>query len=652
MKVVSIGDLVIDYYYKNGELLGVNGGMTSHNIIANLAKMGIKTGVYGVCGNDIMGNIAIKSLSDIGVDIENVDILDDINTRCFHVSYIDDGKNLTFTSKKRCPICNNKKWYDDSRINADKVLDKIDKEDLLIFDNLNEINQEIIDKSYNRKVIDLGQYFEFENLSNEEIVNKIKNKFEIVNFNERVWKYLLDRFAVKDDIQLYDLFDIKLITITMGKKGARFIFDREVIDFKLEQAVNEVDSTGAGDAFFASLIKDFVNNNLEISLELLPIWYENSVKLTCKVVKKMGARGHINSLYKIKRKNDICTCYSFNIISRKQIKRCNININNLKIRVINAMNSRAYDGIKKIDFKTAENYLFVGTGGSFAGAIFASKVINEMYGSNTYAMLPRDVVYRNNKLIDKVIMFSYSGTTSDLIEGTKGFSMDKKYIITKGEVQKIVLKTGISKNNIISYRTGTNKGKERGFLSFEGAVAPASLYLKYYLEDDNNIDVCQFVGDTMDYWDNYFKEKFKNNIIKEMIKKGNTINIFTGDYTTSATIDIESKIIESGILNCIVHEKKNFSHGRFINYENLDNRNNIYFKQYQMEQYEEKLLDYISGDNNLIVESRYNGILCEFDLLVASQYLIYYIGKILDIDVSKPDYSEDAMKIYFYKGQL
>lgn len=652
MKVVSIGDLVIDYYYKNGELLGVNGGMTSHNIIANLAKMGIKTGVYGVCGNDVMGNIAIKSLSDIGVDIENVDILDDINTRCFHVSYIDDGKNLTFTSKKRCPICNNKKWYDDSRINVDKVLDKIDKEDLLIFDNLNEINQEIIDKSYNRKVIDLGQYFEFENLSNEEIVNKIKNKFEIVNFNERVWKYLLDRFAVKDDIQLYDLFDIKLITITRGKKGARFIFDSEVIDFKLGQAVNEVDSTGAGDAFIASLIKDFVNNNLEISLELLPIWYENSVKLTCKVVKKMGARGHINSLYKIKRKNDICTCDDFNIISRKQIKRCNININNLKIRVINAMNSRAYDGIKKIDFKTVENYLFVGTGGSFAGAIFASKVINEMYGSNTYAILPRNVVYRNNKLIDKLIMFSYSGTTSDLIEGTKGFSVDKKYIITKGEVQKIVLKTGISKNNIISYRTVTNRGKERGFLSFEGAVAPAALYLKYYLEDDNNIDVCQFVSDTMDYWDNYFKEKFKNNIIKEMIKKGNIINIFTGDYTTSASIDIESKIIESGILNCIVHEKKNFSHGRFINYESLNNRNNIYFKQYQMEQYEEKLLDYISGDNNLIVESRYNGILCEFDLLVASQYLIYYIGKILDIDVSKPDYSEDAMKIYFYKGQL
>ena len=38
MRVVSIGDLVLDYYYKNNKLVGVSGGMTSHNIIANLAK--------------------------------------------------------------------------------------------------------------------------------------------------------------------------------------------------------------------------------------------------------------------------------------------------------------------------------------------------------------------------------------------------------------------------------------------------------------------------------------------------------------------------------------------------------------------------------------------------------------------------------------
>ena len=58
------------------------------------------------------------------------------------------------------------------------------------------------------------------------------------------------------------------------------------------------------------------------------------------------------------------------------------------------------------------------------------------------------------------------------------------------------------------------------------------------------------------------------------------------------------------------------------------------------------------GDNNIIIESNYDGILAEFDLLIASQFIIYYIGKFLNIDVSKPNYSENAMKIYFYKGDL
>ena len=68
--------------------------------------------------------------------------------------------------------------------------------------------------------------------------------------------------------------------------------------------------------------------------------------------------------------------------------------------------------------------------------------------------------------------------------------------------------------------------------------------------------------------------------------------------------------------------------------------------------YEEELLKYLEKDMNLVIESRYNGILCEYDLLVASQYLIYYISNYLDIDISKPTYSEDAMKIYFYKGEI
>lgn len=268
-------------------------------------------------------------------------------------------------------------------------------------------------------------------------------------------------------------------------------------------------------------------------------------------------------------------------------------------------------------------------------------------------MYPRDVLYRNNKNIDKVMLFSYSGTTNDIINSIKGLDSKNTYIITKGELKEIVLKTGISKKNIVSYRTSSNKGKERGFLSFEGAVAPAAIFLKHYLDKTNSsIDFTDFIKKSINYWNNQVEKLINKDVIIKM-KEHTLINLFRGDYTDTACYDLESKIIESGIFNCIIHEKKNFSHGRFVNYENLNNTYSIYFKQKTTTKYEKELLKYLgNNNNNILIESEYDGILAEFDLLIASQYIVHYIGKVMDVDVSKPKYSENAMKIYFYKGEL
>ena len=167
---------------------------------------------------------------------------------------------------------------------------------------------------------------------------------------------------------------------------------------------------------------------------------------------------------------------------------------------------------------------------------------------------------------------------------------------------------------------------------------------------NSSININNFIKESVDYW-NVQIGKLVNKDTIAKLKSNNLINIFRGDYADTASFDLESKIIESGIFNCIIHEKKNFSHGRFINFENLNNKISIYFKQKSTSKYEVELLKYLS-DNCVLLESNYDGLLAEFDLLIASQFIIYYIGKVLDVDVSKPKYSADAMKIYFYKGDL
>lgn len=547
-----------------------------------------------------------------------------------------------------------KKWYEESNINPNEIMSVIAKDDVLVFDNLNEKNQIIINNTKNRKMLDLGQYFELDNYTNEEMIEKLGDKFDFINLNERVEKYLKNRFSMESLEDIYNLLHPKMIIVTRGKKGSDFVFNYNTVNKELNKPSIEVDPTGAGDAFFGMFISEYVKNNYIIDCKFIDTTFEKATKLTSKVVKKFGARGHIQSLYKIKRIKNFCSCENFEVSVRKKIKRCNININNLEKRIINAINSNAYEKLKTINFSNRKNYLFVGTGGSFAGAKFSAKIINNLYGSNTITLLPRNVYYRNNDNIDNVFLFTYSGTTNDLLVGTSLLDNDKKFIITKGEIQNVVTKTNISKKNIISYRTNTNKGKERGFLSFEGALAPATLFLKLYFEKNTDEDLESFIKNSINYWKNYFEEYFKNNkkSLKDFFKKESYFNIFTGDFSESAAADLESKIIESGVFNCLIHEKKNFSHGRFINYEHLSDKKNIYFKSKSICTYEKRLLDYLQNDYNIIIESKYDGILCEYDLLVASQYFIYFISNFLDIDISKPSYSEEAMKIYFYKGEL
>ena len=382
--------------------------------------------------------------------------------------------------------------------------------------------------------------------------------------------------------------------------------------------------------------------------------FEKAVHLTNKVVQNIGSRGHLNKLYKIKKLPNICTCEKFIYEPRKQITRCSLNVNNLKSRVLNAIKSPAYNQLKNIDFSKLNSILFVGTGGSFPAGVFASRVINNLYGTNTLSILPRDILFRNNSKVDKVFLFSYSGTTNDLLEGVKSFDNNDKIIITKGQKTKVSEKTSISKQNIISYRTVNNKAKERGFLAFEGTLSPASLFLKLYFDIKKLNNADKFILDSLNYWNNYFDEYFKINkkFLKKILTKGNILNIFTGDYTITASKYLESTLVESGIFHILIHEKKNFSHGRFINYENLSTKTNLYLKTKNTTKYEESLLEYLKDGNNIIIESKYEGILGEYDLLVAMQYLIYNIGKLINIDLSKPKYTENALKVYFYKGHL
>ena len=297
IRFVSIGDLVTDVYYnKELKLIGLDGGITSHNIICNLQSMGFNTFAFGACGDDYFGRVSINSLKDCGVK-SDIYIDKNINTKAYHIRNILVNGKLCYKSIMYCPYCKKSSWYDESYINETNILSKIRKDDVLVFDNLNSKNQFIVDNTLNTKLLDLGLFTEFENLDKEKIIYKLRNKFEIINLNERVEKYLLKRLNCKTDIDLFYTLNAKLITITRGKNGNDFIFEGQIYSFSIKEVIDEVDDSGAGDAFFSVIIKEYFKNNKKISKGDIEQWFNKTIPYVKKILLQVGSRAHIKELY-------------------------------------------------------------------------------------------------------------------------------------------------------------------------------------------------------------------------------------------------------------------------------------------------------------------------------------------------------------------
>ena len=296
----SISDLVLDIYYdENLKYIGCDGGITALNITCNLSKFGFNTKCYGVCGNDNYGFLAIKSLKDCKVKTD-IDICKVINTRAYHIRKVLENNKYCFRSIKYCPFCNKSSWYNESYINEKKILNKIKDNEILIFDNLNDKNQYIINKTNNIKLLDLGLYDEFNNLSPFRIISKIANNFEIINLNQRVEKYFIDRFKYKDDVELYKAFNCKLLIITRGKNGCDLIYRNKKYSYPIEKETMEVDDSGAGDIFFSTIIKNWALNNYKLTSTKFNNWVREANINASKIITLIGSRALIKDLYKNK----------------------------------------------------------------------------------------------------------------------------------------------------------------------------------------------------------------------------------------------------------------------------------------------------------------------------------------------------------------
>ena len=543
----------------------------------------------------------------------------------------------------------------------------------------------IIEEKEGKICLDLGHIAAFRYVLVPDLKEMLTRKYYMVNLNVKVANYLVKRFGYTDYKELKQIFQTDILIITKGKEEIEIIGkDYDYILKNNNINYNEKDPTGAGDLLFshyivANIIKNNKMENWEniaknkednviFTKQELEEIYDNANREIYNLVSKLGARISVE----VKKPNEEFLKIENNIDGEeKNSKERNIHklknaIDKLEERVESALlnyNEKAEAGLellKDLESNKKQKYICIGSGGSSIPSEYTKTIINNTFGVDIQTMFPKGYLETNiEKYMDylNIICFSYSGSSPEIVQLLNG-KYNRAYIVTKANEEdlKISLKESnvdISKIRIISYNNQSTK--ERGFLSIEGIIVPV-LIMHMLVEKKKKEDILELFKKQFEKQkekvENYFKEN--NEELKKSFKKNNIIDIYYDNYTKPIMCDLESKIVETGIFRCAIHEKKNFSHGRFITLEKYPSDVQIYLKLKKDTKYDNELLKYLSiYSKNLIIleadEENNNGIL---ELLIYSQLFIYEISKLLKKDLSNPDYSEDSMKIYRYNKEI
>ena len=292
---VSHGDIILDKVYDGDlNLIKQDGGGSNWNSLYNLSYMGENCYAIGSCGQDEEGDIALASLNQYGVNTSLVR-KDDISTNVMNIT-IPKKTGLgddTIIHSWYSPITNKRTLFFRNDLPTELPKEIQNKEIYVLLDKFEPINLEFLNNIPNKKVcLDIGHVRFIEHFSKQYLTSFFKNG-NLVQLNKNVASLLFERLQIENEFDLFNLLDLDLLVITKGKKGATFIFKENgklvSIDKSPEVIAQVVDSSGAGDAFFATVIKQYAYANC-INAEFVENTFGKANKASREVIGQLGSR--------------------------------------------------------------------------------------------------------------------------------------------------------------------------------------------------------------------------------------------------------------------------------------------------------------------------------------------------------------------------
>lgn len=292
---LSHGDLILDNIYDTDlNLIKQDGGGCNWNDLYNLAYMGETCYAIGSRGNDKEGNLAMKSLSDAGINTDSI-LTENKETNIMNIIIPNhELEDNSVIHSWYSPITNEYTMNFSKNLPLSIPKELEDKELYVILDKFLPVNLKFIQNiTANKKIcLDVGHIRFFEHFT-KQYLSQFFNMANFVQINDSTLDLLLERFGIKTIVEFFKLFHFDILILTKGKKGATYLFWENnqviVIEKTPKVIVDMVDSSGAGDAFFSVNVQKYAYANM-IDASFVDSTFDLANQFSREVISQTGSR--------------------------------------------------------------------------------------------------------------------------------------------------------------------------------------------------------------------------------------------------------------------------------------------------------------------------------------------------------------------------
>lgn len=266
--VTALGELLIDFAQKDTNTFEANPGGAPCNVLAMLNKAGKKTAFIGKVGNDLFGNELKTVIEEIGIDTKGLIVSDTYRTTLAFVKFDETGdRDFAFYRNPGADMMLEESEIDPAVIENSKIFH---------FGTLSMTHEGV--RQATKKAIEIAKQnkaiISFDpNLRPplwndlEEAKKQMKVGCSLCDFlkiEDEELKFMTETETFEEGVRyLKDHYDIKMILVTSGPKGARVYCNGHMVYKDAFLNRNTCDTTGAGDTFCGVCLSYLCDHDFE-----------------------------------------------------------------------------------------------------------------------------------------------------------------------------------------------------------------------------------------------------------------------------------------------------------------------------------------------------------------------------------------------------